>query len=348
MLESKKSGKKRKARVSGPGAVGKKVKRIKGDNGQTLKVKLKVPKTPEEPKEERVKEVDSDGDTIGAWSENEDGQGPHESSLTPLSDRSTPIPPRLRFPPRPMVQDNDYLASLVQSSPTAPLFPELPNNEFVPDYSSGQQPFVPIPNSVNTRQPYIPQQASSVSSSGSKSSTRRRKPPPKANIVRAPKHSITPPTLDVALPQVLNTTSPVSWPAPSQIHTPTSQSFPPTIAPNNNPFIHQTPVYPNIAQVYQNPYPANYIHYPLIQPSLNTYSQFPPPYSHSPTSLNFTQQLPQQLPEQQYLQFDAPASIPPPSPAGQGQVGRSKNLDLLSMAAAEARLNSTWDGTLRH
>ncbi|ORX34647.1 hypothetical protein BD324DRAFT_634335 [Kockovaella imperatae] len=116
-----------------------------GGEGENRPVVLRF-KVPGDPAaRERVKEVDSDGDTIDHWSGDES-----ETSLTPLSDTLSPVPPRLAFPPRPVFWDN-----------IEP--PQIP-------VSIHNSPSPPSDSSETVKR-------------------RRRPPPPMANIVRAPRHA---------------------------------------------------------------------------------------------------------------------------------------------------------------
>lgn len=120
-----KVSKKRKAQTASAGPKLAKKSKIgnKGQTGSTspkkdvaatdaLKIKLKMPQStnPASPAKQqklpqRMKEVDSDGDIVGDWSD-DDGVVQHAASLgsrsdlTPLSSRSPTPPRRLAFPPR--------------------------------------------------------------------------------------------------------------------------------------------------------------------------------------------------------------------------------------------------------
>jgi hypothetical protein len=124
-----------------------------------LLFKLKVPKPV------REKEVDSDGDTVGGYSD--DAAKSDGSSLTSLSDSEgdLPIPARFAFPPRPVIAGH---AGISEKTAVSPVTPHAP----------GQARPVP------------PSRESSASSGETR---RRKRPPPKANIVRIPKHAISAP-----------------------------------------------------------------------------------------------------------------------------------------------------------
>ena len=89
-----------------------------------ITLKLKNPNTNEAPKVvKKVKEIDSDGDTVGGWSDEENGvvgSGSALSSLTSLSKSASPVPARFAFLPRASTMDhpnlnlNDYLSSIAE------------------------------------------------------------------------------------------------------------------------------------------------------------------------------------------------------------------------------------------
>ena len=84
--------------------------------------KLKIPRMIEAPKlVKRVKEIDSDGDTVGGWSDEENGGvegGSALSSLASFSKSVSPVPARFAFPPRQSKVKhpnlNDYLLSIAE------------------------------------------------------------------------------------------------------------------------------------------------------------------------------------------------------------------------------------------
>ncbi|WVQ93850.1 hypothetical protein IAU59_000928 [Kwoniella sp. CBS 9459] len=156
-----------------------------------LVVKLKIPKpadvtasTTQFEHAERVKEVDSDGDTVGDWSS--DGGS---SKLTSLSSKSqSPVspapPPRLPFPTHPKTSRFNgsdghplFYPSLLQSEPN-----DIQHGRQLPYDSSPSDgravhvsPFRSSPESADDPEQPAPK--------------RRKKPPPEANIIRAPRHS---------------------------------------------------------------------------------------------------------------------------------------------------------------
>nr|XP_019048667.1 hypothetical protein I302_02440 [Kwoniella bestiolae CBS 10118]OCF27597.1 hypothetical protein I302_02440 [Kwoniella bestiolae CBS 10118] len=153
-----------------------------------LVVKLKIPKpvppgtspaitTPAE----RVKEVDSDGDTVGDWSD-DNVDGGDESSLTSLSSlpsKSPAIPARLPFPPRPIyapiMDTNEYLSTL----------PGADQNESIPVASDVDLHSTPLKEET----PHTDSSIHNDSGDDLSHSRKRKRPPPAANIVRAPRHS---------------------------------------------------------------------------------------------------------------------------------------------------------------
>jgi hypothetical protein len=122
-LGPKEGGKKKKMGTGGRG--------VKSKTGQSVVIKFKIPTTtpgtsPNAPKKQdakssiREKEVDSDGDTVGGWSEDDHDNGASQnigiararsgSTLSSLTSMSITPPRRLAFPPRPP------LASFAQGS----------------------------------------------------------------------------------------------------------------------------------------------------------------------------------------------------------------------------------------
>lgn len=93
--------------------------RAEEGESQRLVVKLKAPKSNDSlHRTEKVKEVDSDGDTVAGWSDEETGgieQTTAQSSLTSISNSPSPVPARFAFPTRPSLalhSTNDYLSSI--------------------------------------------------------------------------------------------------------------------------------------------------------------------------------------------------------------------------------------------
>jgi hypothetical protein len=313
--------KKRKAKSEGPKQ--KKAKKIKGYDGKSLVVRLKIPKMGDMPPTEPVKEVDSDGDTIGGWSDSEERRGRRNSTLTPLSDASVPLGGA--YQGRPSVLENDYLASLVNPTLSAPISPNVTQQSDYPyDPTLTLSSFFPStqPHHVTPSPPdHVP------------ATVRRRKPPPKANILRAPRYSLTPPEEAV---RTLPDPAPLNyWPTPSDLLQPIF---------GNPPRSDQQHLEPS-APRYESPFPYNSQSYGSSFPSYteqanterasdltaysrgghsdNVYSHDPPPYSHSPNKLHSQQALPQT----HHVHFE-PAQYP--------EMARPGHLDLLSIAATKA------------
>ncbi|WVR03452.1 hypothetical protein IAU60_000443 [Kwoniella sp. DSM 27419] len=159
-----------------------------------LRIKLRIPapvQTSVSQPAERVKEIDSDGDTVGDWA----SDGGRSSDLTPLSSDAEdlpPVAPRLPFPFRPTVPQppstNEYLSHL-----TGPQLSQIAGESTVLDddqnHSSLEPGHAPIVDGIP-----------------------RRKPPPQANIIRAPRHSFSKPTGDKGC---IPADGPVTFMAPS-------------------------------------------------------------------------------------------------------------------------------------
>ena len=150
-----------------------------GTRRSSLVLKFKMPKKEHR---RRVKEVDSDGDTIPGSSDEEGDSG--HSDLTPLSDRTPeqPIARRLPFPARPFDLQDTQPATLAEVD-TA-----LSENH------AGQKETVVAKNahvSNDATPASLPAESTSSSSSppGGGRGGKKRKPPPKANIIRAPRHA---------------------------------------------------------------------------------------------------------------------------------------------------------------
>ncbi|WWC97109.1 hypothetical protein V866_003987 [Kwoniella sp. B9012] len=168
-------------------------------NTNNLVVKLKIPKLIQNDmsikpvaQAERVKEVDSDGDTVGDWSDDEAIDAGDDSPLTSLSSLpsgSPRPPPRLPFPPRPIcapimnMNTDEYLSSLPGV---------IRHQTFTPPTATSR-------DAVLHSSPMREDAARSEDSSHSRSSPengvdlshprKRKRPPPQANIVRPPRHS---------------------------------------------------------------------------------------------------------------------------------------------------------------
>ncbi|WRT63660.1 uncharacterized protein IL334_000583 [Kwoniella shivajii] len=175
---------------------------MKSNNLGNLIIKLKIPKLSEKrldvipPERERLKEVDSDGDTVGDWSShNGEGEQVDDSSsaLSSLPSDSPPIPARFPFPPRSVFSQipdtNEYLSTLPSTlqdqTQSQPVLVESTND--IPPLPSQPMQFTPPPPllvDANTIR-------SSPDISGDEHAhpKKRKRPPPKANIVRAPRHS---------------------------------------------------------------------------------------------------------------------------------------------------------------
>ncbi|WWC85764.1 uncharacterized protein L201_000630 [Kwoniella dendrophila CBS 6074] len=146
---------------------------------------------------ERVKEVDSDGDTVGDWSDGNAEKVDSGSSLTSLNSspsNSPTISATLPFLPHPIyapiMDTNQYLSTLpgaVQSAEIAQSSPITTNNPELVSHS------LPIEDTTLPSSPiqHLDNDNHSSAESGDEQShpKKRRRPPPEANIVRAPRHS---------------------------------------------------------------------------------------------------------------------------------------------------------------
>lgn len=226
-----------------------------GEGPHKLVIKFKVPRRNDATK--RVKEVDSDGDTVAGYSD-DDGDGvasEASSALTSLESSSapsavtskTPITSQSPFLP----QTNDYLASIARNPLSHP---------------QSDTPSFPNPSAFGSPQSYS-------TLNGVQGSVRRRKPPPVANILRAPKHaSISPPEPPQ---QSLPNDDPPTWDAGNNLgplphHTTVTQTWQNTAAPQVQTFSYDG---------YSSTPPT---FFSTIQPSM--LHTLPPPYSHSPPS----------------------------------------------------------------
>ncbi|WWC58067.1 uncharacterized protein I303_100602 [Kwoniella dejecticola CBS 10117] len=171
-----------------------------------LVIKLKIPKPPQADTtnarppvdREKVKEVDSDGDTVGDWSDNErdrdraSGTGSPLTSLSSNSSDSPTIPARLPFPSQPIYApypNTDQYHQNIRGNDTEPLsatpLPEEPNKST----SSATV--------VHHSSPELEELSPSK---------KRKRPPPNANIIRAPRRSSM--STSASGPEVEDQTSP--------------------------------------------------------------------------------------------------------------------------------------------
>ncbi|WWC66882.1 uncharacterized protein I206_100789 [Kwoniella pini CBS 10737] len=150
-----------------------------------LVIKLKIPKPPaiettvtkRPPNQNKVKEVDSDGDTVGDWSDGEPDEQGSESPLTTLSSLSSEgpvIPPRLPFPSQPFYASYPRLdpISSSQTGTTVNATEPLRTTPFVNPHS--------LPPALGQTSPEVDNDSPD---------RKRRRPPPRANIIRPPRHS---------------------------------------------------------------------------------------------------------------------------------------------------------------
>ena len=216
-VKSKKSTKSAvsKDQISGPkeSSVKKKVQTRPALNGtksgSPLKIRFKVPAQstiPSEPvKHKRPKEVDSDGDTVGGWSDDTDDDRARSpaSSLTALSDLSATPPRRLAFPPRPPGPDFDTTTTALlkvidgamdvgTDSLDQPGFmrPEMIHQAFQLR-QAGPGEHETSPRLVAVSEIQKDNANGIVGEHGSDSPQKvkmRRKPPPASTIARAPKY----------------------------------------------------------------------------------------------------------------------------------------------------------------
>jgi len=178
-------------------------------SGSPLKIRFKVPAQstkPSEPvKHKRPKEVDSDGDTVGGWSDATDDERARSpaSSLTALSDLSATPPRRLAFPPRPPGPDFDTtttaLLKVIDGAMDMGLDtldqPGFMRQEMIHQAfqlrQAGPGEHEKSPHLVAVPEPQKDNVNGFVGEHGSDSAPRvnkRRKPPPASTIARAPKY----------------------------------------------------------------------------------------------------------------------------------------------------------------
>lgn len=234
------------------------------ENGLVINIKLKVP-----PKPARIKEVDSEGDTVGGYSDDDDAASDASSKLTSLSDdksRSSTDSPRPDF------ATNDYLASLVGNDTMGEggirLRKDAPTLAVTMSQSTDA-------TDDRIRRPQVTSISSqdSVTDSGKK----RRKPPPKANILRAPKYTIQDESAsgEPEAPVTSRTEPETPLTADDQQtwqESRTSMQFQSFSYEGNSTL-------PPVSEL--PPMPAMMPHMTSINTMIHGY---PPPYSHSPTS----------------------------------------------------------------
>lgn len=284
----------------------------------------------------KEKEVDSDGDTVGGYSD-DDAEQEGDSPLTELS--PTPVPRRLPFPPRSaaMAVHQSYLPSPIEPATASPtkVSPFGAFTKSLPQIDTNV-PAAPQSYSLNgLLAPAIPASSPSSTRSSPDSVTggkKRRKPPPKANIFRAPrKNSL--PLAEMELPRRASDLA-QAW------NIEAVPQIPIAIPPPPQP--------PSLTQNFSyTSYTANFPQHRFIQsyPPTDPYLlQRPPPYSHSPPRQPIQQTQAQML--EQYLQLDSTQGyqpLQPQRPPPQTQPSTTtypQSLHLLSLAAAEAQSQS--------
>lgn len=206
-LASKPKPSKKRKKMDG-GDKPKKVKKVAkedlGGQGQhTIKLKLRLPTEQNRYHDgytnhsrlRRQKEVDSDGDTVGEYSSDEQVRPRSaQSSLTPLSRASSPTPPpRFAFPPR--VPYDMFIPPLRDALIEDTSDMHAMRNEMSPQHSgnAGEILATSLPAGMNglhlptspsqsswTADPSMPQPPSAWKS--------KRNPPPNANVVHQPQH----------------------------------------------------------------------------------------------------------------------------------------------------------------
>ena len=376
-------GTKRKS-TAGTGEANKKAKVEKGKSKKSpsakanesepseprVKLVLKVnPAT--EPPIRREKEVDSDGDTVGGWSDEEQLQGT-ESDLTPISEAELPLPRRFAFPSLPLPDAGNLLPPLVGfesqvSASTETSIDAISDRPLKSAWTPHDSTTLDMRNftSLDTATTEIsaPETNTAILPDVTTQSTLspqplRRKPPPAAHIARAPRHAnsagaspersarASPPSERPAPGDPARSTRfwvPAAPDQPAQNFT--AQSFTQTYSYANDSLV--PPASLALDQTIFN------IHTPSTLTSLQadlwrppdqadpsrSFPQ-PPPYSHSPQS------RPSPLPD---LASSASASAAVrdcfptlTSPGHTTLVGKtSQNLDLLSQAASRARQSAS-------
>lgn len=304
-------------------------KQLEGSNGDAdtapkpLFLKIRLPKSNSEPNRtqpQRVKEVDSDGDTVGGYS-SDDAQ----SSLTSLSSRGSKSPNRrLPFPPRPLglppepITTNDYLSSLARmdqllgyddtdvaypSFHYSPLQPSSTGIYGMDDISPNPRSNVPIQPNLLHPDPTIPwrsQPTDALSTSLTSSTTlqppttrirlrlpqqQHHQPTPQSSYDSSPNSTFLPQLPDLNLPTLLN-------PYDDPVSTIRSSSGS-TVRQDHRSHISPIEGFPSLSnptlayspttpalEYSQNGIPYETTPYPWTISGLHD----PPPYSHSPPS----------------------------------------------------------------
>jgi len=225
-----------------------------------IKIKLKL--NLKQPLPSKVKEVDSDGDTVGGWSNEDEVRSPASSALTSLSASSnndSATTHSQSFDRSTYSQDtNQYLATIAVRGPIRPS--TLAAAELEASFAAK-----PVAKTQNNYTAYQGSRSTSPCETGSNPDTRRRrKPPPMANIVRAPKHSVLPAPREE---------TPVIAETPAETPLESSHSWASTSQ--------------QASQIVQT---FSYDGYSNIPPAFSQLPDhtmmhgFPPPYSHSPSS----------------------------------------------------------------
>ena len=293
----------------------------------TIRIKLPKAVEPSAPAK-KAKEVDSDGDTVGGWSDEDDGRlDPPSiaSTRTPITGSPSPGPARFAFPLRTTVMAQQQWTNGYLMPYSDPPFED-------PYRVNSMDQTLPVPVDTDVQSSpsdEIPTPGLQMGSNGSSPTktnhllipmyspngggSRLRKPPPRG-IFRAPKHFLPCPEAFPSVPEscppeailyrqlTLDRGSHPMSPLFQACNYENDMTYPSSINP---------PFYP-VAMTPQ------YLVEPTVSAPESSYLHFdPPPYSHSPTSRPIT--LPASVNEE-YLNSTWP-----------------QNLDVLSLAVAEAQ-----------
>lgn len=265
----------------GPSSNRKKKKKRVSEEGQgvteptkPVKLKFKIPKPAgdvhkeEETPAVREKQVDSDGDTVGGWSEDDPEPNASSSRSSSLTSMSMTPPRRLAFPPRPpMPQGPGDQVDAVLS--TGFIRPEMMNQ---------------TSTSINFDDGHSDQ--SSVLSSDSGSSTpppvldeilakKRMKPPPAANIIRLSKRIVHPaPQSNMESAKSKDGNSNSAYQGALGLHDPTSN-------PNLDPDAHRPPPSSPDPLLMDTDNDDNGNDH-FFNGQIANRDSLPPPYTHSP------------------------------------------------------------------
>ncbi|ORY34354.1 hypothetical protein BCR39DRAFT_517877 [Naematelia encephala] len=350
---------KKKRKLAGSREGGTKAKKKRTEQTD-LVVKLKLPPDLSAPEQRpsKVKEVDSDGDTVGGWSTDDDGPAKAASSsfssLTP-----SPFERRLAFPPRPSVVTpniNDYLSRL--ANPAQDTDPALAYPTFE-SFSTMQIQSFSVNGRLASLQPESSPALSTEDLAGpliSQNDALLDLQPSEANESRAPQSMLVPDPPRATITDAGSVAwQPVAGTAQASFLTQHQSTYStetfdslalPTVEYDNHPsYGYETYPYSQTSSL-ESAALGGSSHISLL-PLHNQ----PPPYSHTPpaqahsgsASIHRSQQSTSTLPHDSALNYPGESELyhpvrgPDASGAHRQQGASAQNLDLLSLAAAEAR-----------